>query len=104
VVPDAEGMIGVYVQRRDAPDPMHEWWGPAWCDTAMHRVNYLFRQGRQHKYAYDEETLSGILRRVGFVGVIRRGFDPALDAPNHVIGSLFMRACKPSIERGSGPV
>jgi len=38
-----------------------EWWGPKWCDTPMHCVNYLFRQGREHKYAYDEETLHRVL-------------------------------------------
>src|SRR4051812_9558433 len=58
VVPDAEGMIAEYVKRREAPVPEHEWWGPKWCDNSLHRLNYLFRQGREHKYAYDDETLS----------------------------------------------
>jgi len=94
VVPDTEGMIGVYVARH-AHDPELPWWGPKWCDTSMHRVNYLFRQGREHKYAYDEETLSRVLESVGFRDVKRRPFDSSIDAPNHVIGSLCMTALKP---------
>jgi predicted SAM-dependent methyltransferase len=93
VVPDAEGMIAEYVSRRE---PVHDWWGPAWCDTWMHRLNYLFRQGREHKYAYDEETLSRMLQSVRFCDVKRRPFDPSMDAPNHVIGSLCMTARKPA--------
>lgn len=94
-VPDAEGLIEQYVQRRDVPFSFQEWWGPKWCDTTMHCVNYLFRQGRQHKYAYDEETLRRVLESSGFVGVVRRGFDPSMDAPNHEIGSLFIQGTKP---------
>jgi predicted SAM-dependent methyltransferase len=95
VVPDAEGMIGVYVARgHSVNETVIPWWGPAWCKTALDRVNYLFRQGRQHKYAYDEETLTGVLQSVGFRDIRRRPFDPGMDAPNHVIGSLCMTATK----------
>ena len=95
VVPDTEGMIGVYVGRHGEPEqPEVPWWGPRWCDTHMHRVNYLFRQGREHKYAYDEETLARVVRSAGFDDVRRRPFDPAIDAPTHVIGSLCMTAKK----------
>jgi hypothetical protein len=58
-------------------------------------VNYVFRQGLEHKYAYDAETLGGVLRSVGFTAVVRRPFDPLIDAENHKIGSLCMRATKP---------
>jgi predicted SAM-dependent methyltransferase len=94
VVPDTEGMIGVYVARHSVTESVGPWWGPTWCDTGMHRVNYLFRQGRQHKYAYDEETLSRVLESVGFQDIRHRPFDPGMDAPNHVIGSLCMTAKK----------
>jgi predicted SAM-dependent methyltransferase len=96
VVPDTEGMIGVYVARRAIGEPVVPWWGPPWCDTEMHRVNYLFRQGREHKYAYDEETLARVLGSVGFQEIQRRAFDPRLDAPNHAIGSLCMTGRKPA--------
>jgi len=93
VVPDAAGMIREYVEHRPTLQP-GEWWGPEWCDTWMHRLNYLFRQGREHKYAYDEETLSQLLRASGFSHVTRRPFNAAMDAPNHAIGSLCMTASK----------
>jgi predicted SAM-dependent methyltransferase len=95
VVPDAEMIIGEYASRHEQPFPRYGWWGPAWCDTPMHIVNYVFRQGRQHKYAYDDQTLRLALERSGFVDVVRRPFDAAMDAANHEIGSLCMRATKP---------
>lgn len=93
VVPDTEGMIDIYTTCRNIRE-QGTWWGPRWCDTAMHRVNYLFRQGRQHKYAYDEETLRQALRESAFQDVRRRSFDPEMDAPNHAIGSLCMIGSK----------
>jgi predicted SAM-dependent methyltransferase len=98
VVPDAEGIIREYVFRHEQPFPQHAWWGPAWCDTPLHCVNYVFRQGREHKYAYDEDTLKQVLERVGFADVQRRDFDPAMDAANHRIGSLCMRARREDAE------
>jgi predicted SAM-dependent methyltransferase len=94
VVPDAELLIGEYVNRR-GEGPMAGWWGPKWCDTAMHCVNYLFRQGREHKYAYDEETLKRVLQTARFVEITRRDFDPLTDDPSHAIGSLCMLGRKP---------
>jgi predicted SAM-dependent methyltransferase len=94
VVPDAEGIIQEYAARHEQPFPKHDWWGPAWCDTPIHCVNYVFRQGREHRYAYDEETLTRVLEGAGFTDVRRRGFDPDIDAPNHAIGSLCVHARK----------
>jgi predicted SAM-dependent methyltransferase len=94
VVPDVEGIIQQYVDRHAMPFPHDAWWGPTWCDTPLHCVNYVFRQGREHKYAYDDETLQLVLRRIGFVQVRRREFDPSLDADNHRIGSLCAVAQK----------
>ena len=96
VVPDAERRIGQYVKRDTERFPMgDDWWGPKWCDTPMHCVNYLFRQGREHKYAYDYETLRRVLESVGFVEIRRRPFDPAMDAADHETGSLCVLARKP---------
>src|SRR5258706_77055 len=62
VVPDVERKIRMYVDRDHVDFPVGErWWGPNWCDTPMHCLNYLFRQGREHKYAYDEDTLRRVL-------------------------------------------
>lgn len=96
LVPDAERRIVMYVKRQEQPFAVGpHWWGPAWCDTPMHCLNYLFRQGREHKYAYDEETLARAFETAGFVDVRRRPYDPSLDAPNHVTGSLCMVGRKP---------
>jgi predicted SAM-dependent methyltransferase len=94
VVPDVEGIIREYVDRGRTPFPYDAWWGPKWCDTVLHCVNYVFRQGTEHKYAYDDETLQLILRRAGLVDIQRRAFDPSLDAENHRIGSLCVLARK----------
>ena len=94
VVPDVEGIIQEYVDRLRIPFPHDRWWGPKWCDTPLHCINYVFRQGTEHKYAYDDETLQLVLRRAGFVHVRRREFDPSMDADNHRIGSLCVVAQK----------
>jgi predicted SAM-dependent methyltransferase len=61
-------------------------------------INYHFRQDKEHgehKYAWDEETLARSLQRSGFVGVVRREFDPTLDSESRKKGTLYMRATKP---------
>ena len=98
VVPDAECILREYVAWHDRRSVPPSWWGPAWCDTAMHRVNYVFRQGREHKYAYDAETLRRVLESVGFTAVRRRPFNPATDADNHALGSLCMEAMSPAAD------
>ncbi len=45
----------------------------------MQVINEVFRQGNQHKYAYDEETLLLVLRDAGFSNVIRQSFGISLD-------------------------
>ena len=95
VVPDAECIVSEYVARHEQRFPRYEWWGPKWCNTPMHCVNYVFRQGSEHKYAYDEETLGAVLHAAGFDEIVRRPFDPATDAENHEIGSLCMQARNP---------
>jgi predicted SAM-dependent methyltransferase len=95
VVPDAECIVAEYVGRHEQPFPRYEWWGPKWCNTPMHCVNYVFRQGSEHKYAYDEETLGTVLRAAGFEEVVRRPFNPTTDSENHEIGSLCMQARNP---------
>jgi len=92
-VPDAEVALHDYLQRQTAGG--NGWWGPKWCDTPMHRLNYVFRQGHEHQYAWDYETLERVLAAVGFTAIARRQFDPALDHRNQV-RSLFVRAAKPN--------
>jgi predicted SAM-dependent methyltransferase len=88
-VPDAERAVAQYAGRE------FERWGPPWVDTPMHFLNYVFRQGRDHKYAYDEETLGRLLSTAGFVDVRRRVFDSRLDSAHRMNDTLYMEARKP---------
>ncbi len=93
-VPDTEWPLRGYGH------PSHDYWpfAPAWhpssCETQLDHINYHFRQGEQHKYAWDEETLARSLRRAGFVNIVRRDFDASLDTESRKIGTLYMRAIK----------
>lgn len=95
-VPDTEWPILGY------GNPGHVYWGftPTWhpedCETQLDHINYHFRQGEQHKYAWDEETLKRSLQRAGFVCIARRPFDASLDSESRKVGTLYMRAIKPS--------
>lgn len=71
-----------------------EFWHPGWCKTGMDYINLLFRLETRHKFAYDEETLTKLLRRAGFSGIRRRDFDPALDSEDRRRGTLYMCAVK----------
>jgi len=48
--------------------------------TQMQLINEVFRQGYQHKYAYDEETLVFVLRNAGFSHVAHQSFGVSLDS------------------------
>ncbi len=67
---------------------------PSWLKVPMHRINYLFRQFGEHKYAYDEEILTLALRAAGFEAITRRDHDPELDVTNRA-GTLYIDALKP---------
>jgi predicted SAM-dependent methyltransferase len=98
-VPDAEKSLQQYVSGdRKRWLEIRKRWHPEWCTTPMHSVNYFFRQDRQHgehKYAYDFETLAGVLMDCGFVNVRRRDWDPALDLEYRRDGTLYVDAEKP---------
>ena len=85
-------------------NPSDEYWGfarsilPEWCETNLDLVNYHFRQDKlhgEHKYAWNEETLTRSLRRSGFTHIERREFDLSLDSESRKTGTLYMRAVKP---------
>lgn len=71
-------------------------WHPN-CVTKMEHLNYHFRQGTRHRFAYDFETLKYILELAGFGEVKRRDFDPELDSEGRKIGTLYVEAIKPNI-------
>jgi predicted SAM-dependent methyltransferase len=91
-VPDTEWPLSAYRH------PGDEYWvfskevHPSDCITQLDHINYHFRQGEEHKYAWDTENLGGTLQRHGFVEIARRDFDPALDCFSRKTGTLYMRA------------
>jgi predicted SAM-dependent methyltransferase len=102
-VPDTEWPVLSYANGDPTYfDLARERFHPAWCTTRMHNLNYHFRQGREHKYAYDLETLKQVLEDAGFVSVERRSFTPGLDSearkvdflPRKTAG-LYVNALKP---------
>ena len=70
--------------------------------TRMEVVNAHFRQGSQHRFSYDAETLQLALRTRGFEAVTRVEFgesrlpELAIDEPARASESLYMEATKPS--------
>lgn len=115
VVPDAGAYLRAYGQSWERLAAMHplEQSQEGWRDkepnykglknvyhTHMQLINEVFRQGYQHKYAYDEETLVLVLRDTGFSQVIRQSFGVSLDdnmAPDNDARrapSLYVEAVK----------
>lgn len=94
-VPDTECPLRGYGVPGDNYWKLAPRWHPADCETQLDHINYHFRQGSEHKYAWDEETLGKALLKAGFVDVARRTFDPALDSEHRKDGTLYMRAIKP---------
>lgn len=68
--------------------------------TKMEFVNEVFRQGTQHKYAYDAETLILRLQEAGFSKVIEQsykttcGLEPPLDTVERASESLYVEAIR----------
>jgi len=93
-VPDTAWPLRAYGDSDDPYWPFVEMEDPGWCKTQLDHINYHFRQGKEHKYAWDQETLTRILLRFGFTNVASREFDPALDAESRKRGTLYVRAIK----------
>lgn len=76
---------------------------PNSCQTRAEHLDFHFRQGGEHKFAYDFETMKECLERAGFSDVRRRAFDPLLDykAVDQFFkfrseGTLYVDGFKPS--------
>ena len=94
-VPEAESLLVAYANGDERRFRDTEKWGhPHWCDTPMHNINYLFRQGTEHKYAYDYETLAKMLMQAGFSSAAPSEFDPAFDSESRRIYTLYVEARK----------
>ena len=94
-VPDSEWPLRAYGDPGSPYWPFSKTVHPEWCETQLDHINYHFRQGTEHKYAWDCETLARTLRKFGFTDAVRREFDPTLDAESRKTGSLYMKAIKP---------
>jgi hypothetical protein len=66
----------------------------------MQFLNEIFRQGYEHKYAYDDETLILVMRQAGFPDPVAQQFaislDPkmASDSEDRRMESLYVEAVK----------
>ena len=94
-VPDTGWPVRAYVEGDESyfsfvNDGLH----PDFCDTRMHNLNWHFRQGGEHRWAWDEESLVGVLEGAGFVDVRPRDFDASLDAEDRRRGTLYVVAHK----------
>lgn len=97
-IPGAEGVLMAYADKSQRERTFQQFRGkvhPAWCDTPMHSVNYFFRQGTEHKYAYDLETLVRVLEQSGFEKVARREFEAGLDSEKRRTHTLYVDGFKP---------
>jgi len=90
VVPDAGAYLRAYSgpwERLAEMRPLDRT-ANGWCDrwlgqiyqTKMQFMNAIFRQGYEHKYAYDDETLILILRETGFPHAVVQQFGISIDS------------------------
>jgi len=103
VVPDAGRFLRAY-QTGSKDDWLALGWDldnlPPGFSTQMDIINHIFRQGEEHMYAYDFETISLLLKRAGFDKVGKSEFgislDPRLtdDMPINKLHSLYVEAIK----------
>jgi len=63
--------------------------------TRMEQVQWWYRQNGHHKWMYDEESLTRILKRAGFVNVRKRFYSASMDSHVREIETLYMEAMKP---------
>ncbi len=97
-VPDTEWPVLEYAgQRKEGYFQfVKKRWHPAWCETEMEHLNYHFRMGNDHRFAYDFKTIERLLVKVGFEHVRRREFNRDLDTQDRAVGTLYVTAMKPT--------
>ena len=110
VVPDAGAYLRAYSGSWETLSKMRplgytaNGWRDGWLQrvyqTKMQFLNAIFRQGYEHKYAYDDETLVLVMREAGFADPIVQHFgisiDPkmASDRNERRTESLYVEAVK----------
>jgi predicted SAM-dependent methyltransferase len=96
-VPDARYVVESCLNDPIAPNflaavELNEWGYPESCRTGFEFINYHFRLGERHKFAFDLTTLSLQLEDAGFSDVRQRDFDPSLDCEKRAVGTLYVVA------------
>ena len=108
IVPDAEKYLNAYVRGswqelasiRPLDDKMRDYYFKFKYNTRMELINVVFRQGGEHKFAYDFETIELILNISGFVEIKRQEFrksvfqDMCIDLAERASESLYVEAVK----------
>ncbi len=87
IVPDAERYVRAYVEGdweslaslRPLDAQRKDFHFDFKYSTRMELVNVVFRQEQEHKFAYDFETISLLLKRNGFHRVVRQQYGQCLD-------------------------
>lgn len=111
VVPDAEQYLSAYctegwqalenlrLLKSGRRDPYFD----MIYETKMELVNMIFRQGNEHKFAYDFETLKHVLEASGFVRVSKMscgatlGTETPIDLPERAHESLYVECFKSAL-------
>jgi len=100
IVPDGERYLRAYVE--GTWEAMN--FSPLLASrpaTRMEVVNGHFRQGIQHRFSYDAETLKKVIEEAGFQEPIQQAFGKSLDSraaidlPERASESLYVEAVKP---------
>ena len=108
IVPDMEKYLRAYCEAdweqlkdiRPLNDALEDHWFKCRYRTKMELINMLFRQGFEHKYGYDFETLSFVLKKYGFDEVIHQTYGKSkmpelnLDQEQRASESLYIEAVK----------
>lgn len=109
IVPDTQKYLKAYVdddwetlaRLRRMTDDRVDFYSGQTFRTRMEIVNHVFRQGYEHKFAYDFETLALRLSEAGFKEIQHRTFNESslpellLDNPMRADESLYVEATKP---------
>jgi predicted SAM-dependent methyltransferase len=107
IVPDAEKYMMAYAtggwQEFERIRPLEDQrdYHYGWTyNTRMELVNQVFRQGQQHKFAYDFETMDFLLKRNGFLEVRKQEYgksvmpEVCIDLKSRRSESLYVEAIK----------
>jgi predicted SAM-dependent methyltransferase len=108
IVPDLERYLKAYVQDdwslfakiRPLDESLRDHAYGWRYNTQMELINFVFRQGQQHKFAYDFATMEFLLRKCGFTNIKRQDYGKSqmrelcIDNATRASESLYVEAMK----------